>query len=118
VTSAKLLQRRLTAVDLGLDAGLQRRYEVLKQVLKVFTDSFDLAAREPRLPYDPDRADPGEADRRISSFPRRFFEDNLHRLVGSGQCDLVKPANGFTLRHGPIARSRQPTLDLRRCPAR
>jgi hypothetical protein len=70
VTSAKLLQRRLTAVDLGLDAGLQRRYEVLKQVLKVFTDSFDLAAREPRLPYNPDRADPdpGEADRRISSF--------------------------------------------------
>jgi hypothetical protein len=63
VTSAKLLQRRLTAVDLGLDAGLQRQYEVLKQVFKVFTDSFDLAAREPRLSYDPDRADPGEADR-------------------------------------------------------
>jgi hypothetical protein len=37
--------------------------------------------------------------------PATFFEDDFHWLVGSGQCDVVQPANGLTLRHGPIVRS-------------
>jgi hypothetical protein len=39
------------------------QYELLKQVFITFTRAFELAARDPMLDYNPDRADPGERDR-------------------------------------------------------
>ena len=62
-TSAKILQRRLTSVDLSLEPQLQIQYELLKYVYLSWTTDFDLAGREPTLSYDPDVADPGEPDR-------------------------------------------------------
>jgi hypothetical protein len=63
VTTSRILQRRLTQIDLSLEPRLRLQYELLKLLFLVFTDDHDLAAAAPALPYDPDRADPGEPDR-------------------------------------------------------
>jgi hypothetical protein len=63
LTTAKLLQRRLTTVDLGVEPRLQLHYRLLKAIYLVLADEFAIASREPSLPYLPDRADPGQPDR-------------------------------------------------------
>lgn len=112
LASYKLLQRRLTAIDLGLDPRLHTQYELLKLLFFSFTKDFELAKRDPRLPYDPDRADPDEPDRaiRLAQDPGRyerqgFYRGTLDRIVET----LVKEA-GETTRVGgpgsPTSRSR------------
>jgi hypothetical protein len=63
VTTSRILQRRLTQVDLSLEPRLRMQYELLKLLFLGFTDDHELGASDPKLPYDPDRADPGEPDR-------------------------------------------------------
>ena len=59
ITTVKILQRRLTTVDLSLDWRLQRQYEVLKQMFATFAGDFSLAKFVYELEYKPDEADHG-----------------------------------------------------------
>lgn len=59
MTSVKILQRHLTAVDLGLEPQLRAEYEILKLLFASFTEDHALAALPPPLAYRPDMADPG-----------------------------------------------------------
>lgn len=53
----RLIQRRMTFVDLGLDPRIELRYLLLKRYVRSFTDDFDFAQLSPELPYDPNHAD-------------------------------------------------------------
>jgi hypothetical protein len=50
----RLIQQRLTLVDLTLDAYMANQYRLLKLLYLTFTDPFDFAAIEPKIEYRPD----------------------------------------------------------------
>lgn len=49
----RLMQRRVTFVDLGLDESIRLRYQLLKLYSRSFTDDFVMASISPKLRYDP-----------------------------------------------------------------
>jgi hypothetical protein len=53
VVHFRLMQRRVTFVDLNLDESIQLRYQLLKLYSRSFTDDFVLAAIAPQLRYAP-----------------------------------------------------------------
>jgi hypothetical protein len=57
VALLRLIQKRMTLVDLGLDPQIELRYLLLKQYARSFTDDFIFAQTTPQLPYDPNNAD-------------------------------------------------------------
>lgn len=61
MTSYKILQGRITSIDLRLDPGLQAQYELLKLLYQSFADDFDLA-KLGNTKYEPDRADTTETN--------------------------------------------------------
>jgi hypothetical protein len=83
ITSYKILQRRLTTVDLGLEPRLRTQYELLKLIFLSFTRDFDLAGQDPKLPYTPDEADPGEPGRHelLRDNPQVFWRQGLYRGI-------------------------------------
>jgi hypothetical protein len=50
----RLIQQRLTFVDLTLDAHIANQYRLLKLLYLTFTDPYDFAGVEPKLEYKPD----------------------------------------------------------------
>lgn len=50
----RLIQERLTFVDLTLDAYIADQYRLLKLLYLTFTDSFDFAEINPKIKYQPD----------------------------------------------------------------
>jgi len=50
----KILQRRLTSIDLNLDKAINIQYHLAKILYYTFSSSLDLAKSEPDIPYDPD----------------------------------------------------------------
>jgi len=50
----RLIQRRMTFVDLDLDESIAVKYFLLKIYYYVITDHFVVAKMEPECPYDPD----------------------------------------------------------------
>jgi hypothetical protein len=53
----RLIQQRLTFVDLTLDAHIAHQYRLLKLLYLTFTDPFDFAAIHPKIEYNPDADD-------------------------------------------------------------
>lgn len=53
MAAVKLLQRRITFVDLSVEKSIAGEYALAKRVLIAFTDDFDLARCKPELKYDP-----------------------------------------------------------------
>lgn len=53
----RLIQQRLTFVDLTLDEHIANQYRLLKLLYLTFTDPFDFAEIEPKLKYNPDVRD-------------------------------------------------------------
>lgn len=51
----RLVQRRLTFVDLSLDEVIRIRYLIVKNLVHSFSDHFDFAALKPSLAYEPTR---------------------------------------------------------------
>lgn len=49
----KLIQQRLTLVDLTVDPVVKARYDLLKWLYLSYTDDFEFARGEPKLIYDP-----------------------------------------------------------------
>lgn len=80
LTAAKILQRRLTSVDLGLEPRLQVQYALLKSALMTLASDFELAAMDPALPYDPDRADPDEPghEQLLADDPARYRRQGVY----------------------------------------
>lgn len=57
VAHLRLVQQRMTFVDLGLDPHIELRYLLLKLYTRSFTDDFVLAETPPRLAYNPNDGD-------------------------------------------------------------
>jgi hypothetical protein len=53
MTVFKILQQRLTFVDLSVEQSVRMQYEVLKLLNLSFTEPFEMARRRPQLKYDP-----------------------------------------------------------------
>jgi hypothetical protein len=83
VTMFRLLQQRLTVVDLSLDERLRTQYEVLKLLFLSFNADFDLARCEQPLPYEPDETDPGEpnGEALLAESPQRYARQGLYRGI-------------------------------------
>jgi hypothetical protein len=83
VTTFRLLQQRLTVIDLNLDPRLRTQYEVLKLLFLSFNSDFDLAKCGKVLPYEPDKTDPEETDREglLEKDPGRFARQGLYRGI-------------------------------------
>jgi len=50
--AVKLLQRRITFVDLSVEKSIAKEYALAKRLLITFTDDFDVARCQPELKYD------------------------------------------------------------------
>jgi hypothetical protein len=49
----RLMQRRITFVDLRVDDSIRIRYQLLRLYLRSFTEDFEMAQLQPALKYDP-----------------------------------------------------------------
>ena len=58
----KILQRRLTSIDLKLDKAINIQYHFAKILYYTFSSSPELAETEPSIPYDPDFIDVDSKD--------------------------------------------------------
>jgi hypothetical protein len=54
----KLLQHRLTGIDLKLDQGINMQYLLGKCLYYTFSSANELARTDPPIPYDPDQIEP------------------------------------------------------------
>jgi hypothetical protein len=70
----RLIQQRLTFVDLTLDARIASQYRLLKSIYLTFTDAFEFANLEPRIDYDPDVSD---WKSRRGGDPRRYWRQGM-----------------------------------------
>lgn len=53
----KLIQRRITFVDLSVEPQIKAQYNLAKVIYVSFTDDFDFARLEPAIIYDPNNPD-------------------------------------------------------------
>jgi hypothetical protein len=83
ITAFSILQRRLTTIDLGLDAGVRTKYEMLKLIFFSFQNDWELAAWGDKLEYDRNKSDPGEPERedRLRELPERYAPQGLYRVM-------------------------------------
>jgi hypothetical protein len=88
LTTFKILQRKLTRVDLSLEPDLRRQYEIFRTAFDAFTDDHQLAALDPPLNYDPDRdeasgCDPDELRAAVPAVYRRqgYYRGTLDQIV-------------------------------------
>jgi hypothetical protein len=87
MTTYKMLQRRITAIDLRLEPGLHAQYELLRLLYQTFGDDFQLAGLD-ETKYDPDKADATEpnwqalrADQPAVFARQGFYVGTLEMLV-------------------------------------
>jgi hypothetical protein len=83
IAAIRILQRRLTAVDLALDPRLDIEYRLLRLLSRSFTEDHALARQVPELEYDPDAADEGTADREVLLVrrPAVYVRQGIYRGV-------------------------------------
>lgn len=81
LAAIRILQRRLTAVDLALDSRLKTQYRLLRMLYRSITHDQSLAQRSPRMHYEPDRADPEEPGHEdlIAARPETYVRQGLYR---------------------------------------
>jgi hypothetical protein len=79
-TSFKLIQRRLTAIDLALEPRVHFQYQLLKLAFLSYTWDYELAERVPSLNYHPDDADPGapNSEQLLVQAPRVYRRQGLY----------------------------------------
>jgi hypothetical protein len=80
----KLLQHRLTNIDLKLDQSINIQYILAKILYYTFSSSPDLARSDPAIPYDPDQIGAESKDleestkkERRAKYPERFWLQGL-----------------------------------------
>jgi hypothetical protein len=93
---AKLLQRRLTLIDLSLDDSIFIQYTLARELLDAFSADFQLANRTPRLPYQLEPADSTEGELSGMGLSRR---QGIHRgVVDAVTESLIVQQDGRPLR--------------------
>ena len=71
----RLIQQRLTFVDLRLDAYIASQYALLKLLYLTFTDAFDFANMDPKIDYKP--GDPNWQEKRTQD-EAKYWRQGLY----------------------------------------
>lgn len=81
----RLIQRRLTLVDLTVDPKINVQYALMKRLYNSFTDDFDLARMEPVIEYDPNPINPVGAGGIVSPKHSRqgIYSGRLDNVIDS-----------------------------------
>lgn len=81
----RLIQRRLTLVDLTVDTHINSQYLLAKRLFISFTDDFEFARAEPTIEYDPNADVPAQiANKNPRKYMRQaMFIGSLESLVDS-----------------------------------
>jgi hypothetical protein len=74
----KLIQKRLTFVDLNVDAGINHQYFMAKMIYMLFSEDFALARTEPHLEYDPDNK---EWRKMRESHPEKYWQQGIRAAL-------------------------------------
>lgn len=82
----KLIQRRLTHVDLSLDIGIYRQYTLARQAYFSFADEFGFAKSKPELPYEPFD---DEVEKKAISKPEIYWRQGAPRGVIDGAVESM-----------------------------
>jgi hypothetical protein len=84
MTAFKLLQHRLTNIDLKLDQSINIQYILAKILYYTFSSSPDLARSDPAIPYDPDQIgaeskglEESTKKERRAKYPEKFWLQGL-----------------------------------------
>lgn len=90
-TSFRVIQRRLTAIDLALEPRVNFQYQLLKLAFASYTWDYDLANRTPSLEYHPDDADPGAPNRErlLAEAPRVYRRQGLYLGIVNQLADAL-----------------------------
>jgi len=80
----KILQHRLTGIDLKLDPSINIQYHLARILYYIFSSSPDLAKSDPTIPYDPDQigaeskdlAEAAKKERR-AKYPEQYWLQGL-----------------------------------------
>lgn len=75
LTIFKLMQNRLTFIDLSVDPNIKTRYELIKKLYYSFSHDFELAGITPKLEYSPDVSD--AIEKRIKE-PEKYWRQGLY----------------------------------------
>lgn len=81
IAAIRILQRRLTAVDLALDSRLKTQYRLLRMLYRSMTEDQPLAQRSPPILYDPNWAysEENERESQISAQPDMYIRQGIYR---------------------------------------
>ena len=91
----KVLQRRLTVVDLSLDKGVQRGYIFLRQVFLTWGDEFEFAKTQKNLTYTPFDED-ARAKSKVE--PARYWRQGLPLGVIESSIEALLVSDNAALR--------------------
>jgi hypothetical protein len=124
LTAFKLIQRRLTLVDLTVDPHIKAQYLLAKQLYLSFTSDFKLARQRPALEYKPNAQ--GWKERRVDlpaiywrqGLPVGRLDNAVSSLItseGSGAFRCMSFGEFESMYHGSSAEVRknfQPVIDI------
>jgi hypothetical protein len=88
---AKVMQTRLTLMDLRLDPNIRMQYALIKVLYNSLNEAFTLAEQAPKLEYDPDSKVTNEQRRRA---PSKYVRQGLFSMY----LDMI--VNNMTLQEG------------------
>lgn len=91
----KVLQKKLTLVDLSLDAALRRQYELIRQAFFAFGDEFPFAGFAPSLEYDPLDT---KADHRAKAKPAVYWRQGLPLGIMERSIEALVVSEGSQVR--------------------
>ncbi len=77
----KMLQRRLTLIDLNLDRRMREQFFIADSLFLTFTSDFKLAETDPQIPYDPNRRYSIGAEEfklKLEKKPSKYFRQGLN----------------------------------------
>jgi hypothetical protein len=97
-----MLRRRLTSVDLNVDARIKAQYDLARVLYRSFRDDHDLAAQQPIIDYDRDARAQGVYWGKLDNALEAMIvsdEDGIPQLISFGRFEtLFDAAEGKALR--------------------
>lgn len=98
IAAVKLLQRRITFVDLSVEKSIAAEYALAKRLLISFTDDFEFARFDPELKYDPnaDALDGPEEKTLLRKAPDIYWRQGVFigMIEGCAEALLAEAAEG------------------------
>jgi hypothetical protein len=91
----KLIQRRLTLIDLTIDPPINNQYSLAKLLYHTYARDFALARMEPKLEYTPNTE---EAQEQRKAHPEKYWRQGivLGRLDNAVEALIIREPNGIS----------------------